>query len=158
MIASRAKTGILEIGRLRGGSTFVLASANQTVPIYSIDIDPKNDVELRRLFKEHGIGSNVELITGDSQKPLYPGIEKFDVLYIDGDHTLEGCANDIANWYDKLTVGGHMLFHDCFFGCEVQDAVLEFTSKHETTVVQTPYVGAEYWLNPTGSVAHLIKR
>jgi tRNA G46 methylase TrmB len=80
MIASRAKTGILEIGRLRGGSTFVLASANQTVPIYSIDIDPKNDVELRRLFKEHGIGSNVELITGDSQKPLYPGIEKFDVL------------------------------------------------------------------------------
>jgi precorrin-6B methylase 2 len=158
LVASRAKTGILEIGRRHGGSTFALACANPEVPIHSIDLEPADDDRLRGFFRSHGVGENVRLVVGDSQKTQYPEIETFDVLFIDGDHSYQGCTNDIYNWYDKLAVGGHMIFHDCYLGLEVQDAVLDFVAGHDVTMVQTPYIGAEWWSYPAGSIAHLIKR
>src|SRR5688572_9395947 len=43
MLSSRARRRILEIGRLHGGSTFLIACANSQAPIVSIDLKPKND-------------------------------------------------------------------------------------------------------------------
>jgi len=36
-----------------------------------------------------------------------------DVIFIDGDHTYEGCKADIDNWYSQMAKGGVMCFHDC---------------------------------------------
>jgi predicted O-methyltransferase YrrM len=158
-VARRAKTGIVEIGRFNGGSTFVLTSANPDIPIYSIDIAPKDDDRLKSYFRQENLGSNVELIVGDSRKK-YDHISHVDVLFIDGDHTYEGCMADIENWYDEVIPNGHILFHDSYLGSHgVQDAIVDFMKQHaELQVILSPYIGPAYWHWPAGSVCHLIKR
>jgi predicted O-methyltransferase YrrM len=157
-LAKRAKRGILETGRFHGGSCFLMSCSNGAIPIYSIDIDPKDDDLLRGFFRTYGVGENVELIVGDSQKTKYNQIEGYDILWIDGDHSYEGCTNDLENWYDGLEVGGHILLHDCYEGNEVKDSILDFMRKHpEVRAVNTPYRSKFYWHYPEGSIFHMIK-
>ena len=159
-VARRARRGIIETGRYNGGSCFLLACAAPDVPIYSIDLAPKNDALLRQKFAEHGVGAKVELIVGDSQKQKYPQIGTVDVLFVDGDHTYDGCMNDMVNWYGNLAVNGHLILHDSYLGhWGVQDAIADFMDLHpELQVVQSPFIGPHYWHYPAGSMAHLIKR
>ncbi len=158
MLASRAKRGIAETGRLRGGSTFLMACANPHVPIHSIDIAPKGDEQLQKFFERFGVGENVELIVGDSQRGDYPSIKEIDLLFIDADHSFEGCTADLENWFPKVVTGGHIVLHDCYFESPVQPAVIAFMERHDVEVIQSPYIGASHWRNPTGSLAHLRKR
>ena len=159
ILASRAKLGIVETGRFHGGSTFMLAWANRQVPIYSVDIEPQNDILLKSYFDQYNVGDNVDLIVGDSQHTKYSQVGLVDLLFIDGDHSYEGCSADLENWYPNLEVGGHIVLHDCYFGSPVQDAVLDFMARHPALEsIQSPYIHAEYWHLPAGSLAHLIKK
>ncbi len=36
-----------------------------------------------------------------------------DMIFIDGDHSLEGCYSDIIAWLPRLKKGGRMIGHDC---------------------------------------------
>lgn len=36
----------------------------------------------------------------------------YDIVYIDGDHSYEGCLRDMNAWKDKVKVGGFMYGHD----------------------------------------------
>lgn len=158
MLASRAKLGIVETGRFHGGSTFMLAWSNRDIPIHTVDIAPQNDELLKSYFAIHGIGANVDLIIGDSQRTKYTQVKEIDLLFIDGDHSYEGCTADLENWYPNLAVGGHIVLHDCYFGSPVQESVIDFMVRHpDLQAVQTPYVNPEYWHLPAGSLAHLIK-
>jgi predicted O-methyltransferase YrrM len=160
LVARRARVGIVETGRFNGGSCFVMAGAAPDVPLHSIDIAPQNDDRLRSLFLEHDVGRKVDLIVGDSQKAKYEQINAIDVLYIDGDHSYNGCMNDILNWYGHLLPNGHLILHDAYLGTHgVQDALIDFLSEHpELQVIQSPFIGASYWHYPAGSMAHFIKR
>ena len=158
MLASRATRGIVEIGRKKGGSLFVLAGANKAVPIYSVDIKPRNDARLRSVFQRHQIGNNVELIVGDSQTVKYPQIGEIDLLFVDGDHTYEGCLRDLENWWPNVATGGHIVVHDSYFPNPPQKAVLDFVSSHHVEIVLSPYIPATHWHHPTGSLAHIIKK
>ena len=157
-IARHSKVGIVEIGRMKGGSTFLFAAANDKTPIYSIDIAPRNDNYLCEQLAQHieGQGNNVHLITGDSQKTDYPEIASYDLLFIDGDHSYEGCKRDLDNWFPKLIPGGHILFHDCY-GEGVQRCIHEFISSYSCNVVRSPYQGPNYHLTDHGSIAHIVK-
>ena len=160
-VATHARTGILETGRFNGGSLFVMACAARAgLPIHSIDIDPRNDALLRDLLEQHCPAANVSLIVGDSQNTTYPEVGKVDLLFIDGDHTYEGCLADAENWYGHLEDHGHLLFHDSYLGTHgVQRAIADLMSRHpELQVIQSPFIGAAYWHYPAGSIAHLIKR
>jgi predicted O-methyltransferase YrrM len=161
VVASRARKGIVEIGRFNGGSAFVMACANSEVPIYSVDFAPKNDDLLRSYFAKFGVGKNVELIVGDSQHTKHPQVKEYDVLFIDGDHSYDGCTADINDWYPDLAVGGHLIFHDSYATDEhgVQKSVSDFLESHpELQVIQPPYISPFHWHYPTGSIAHFIKR
>jgi hypothetical protein len=35
-----------------------------------------------------------------------------DLVFVDGDHSIEGCKGDIVNWVTHLKPGGLMVFHD----------------------------------------------
>lgn len=158
-LASRCREGIVETGRFQGGSTFLMACANLSVPIYSIDIAPQNDAFLKEQFQKFSVGKNVELIVGDSQKTKYPQIKKFDMLFIDGDHSYQGCTNDLENWFGELSHGGHVVLHDCYAGCDVKESVIDFINKHrdEVQVIISPYKNRQHWFYPEGSFAHFIK-
>jgi predicted O-methyltransferase YrrM len=166
-VAGHVRKGIVETGRFNGGSSFVMACAAPDVPIHSIDMAPQDDVLLKELFAKTGVGQNVDLIVGDSQKTKYPQVGAVDLLFVDGDHSYEGCTNDLSNWYDNLATNGHLLVHDCYAGragpgdggSDVQLAVADFLNRHaELQVIQSPFIGPFYWNYPAGSIAHLIKR
>jgi predicted O-methyltransferase YrrM len=159
-VASHTRVGIIEIGRFNGGSCFLMSIAAPEVPIYSIDIAPRDDARLRTFFAANNVGSNVQLIIGDSRRTEYPQIGQADLLFIDGDHSYEGCLADLKNWYGRLVPGGHLVLHDCYTGSwGVQQAVLDFVADHpELESVQSPYIGPSYWRYPAGSIAHFVKR
>ena len=157
LITSMAKRGILEIGRFNGGSVFLMACANAAVPIYSIDIAPQDDARLREIFRTHGVGANVKLIVGDSQRERSPEVGSFDVLFVDGDHSYDGCTPDLENWFPVLERGGHILLHDNYQGSEVQQAIIDFLGRHKVRVIVPPYIPAQHWHLPLGSIVHLTK-
>jgi predicted O-methyltransferase YrrM len=160
-VARRARKGILETGRFNGGSLFVMAcAAPDGVPLHSIDIAPKDDARLGKFLARFCPQAKVELIVGDSQHGTFAQIGELDLLFIDGDHSYEGCRNDIANWYGHLVPNGHMLFHDSYLGSHgVQDAIMDFMQTHpELEIVTSPFIGAAHWHYPAGSIAHFIKR
>lgn len=160
-VTRRARHGIIEVGRFNGGSLFVMACATaNSVPIHSIDLEPQNDGFLQDRLDTFLGPTQVDLIVGDSQHQKYPHVGQVDILFIDGDHTYEGCLADIENWYENLMDHGHLLFHDSYLGTHgVQDAILDFMQDHpELEIVQTPMIGATYWHSAVGSIAHFIKR
>jgi len=159
-VARRVKHGAVEVGRYRGGSTFVLACAIPEAPIHSVDIKPQDDNALSQIFKRHRVGGNVRLIVGDG-KQKRDDVGEIDLLFIDGDHSYGGCMGDILAWYDNLLPNGHLVFHDSHLTRKygVQDAIMDFMDDHpELQVMLSPYMGQQYWNYPAGSLAHLIKR
>lgn len=70
----------------------------------------------------------------------------FDFVFIDGDHTYDGCFNDIVAWYSKVKDGGILSGHDYFehtsaykFG--VIEAVNDFVNQN--TEIGKIYVSNE---------------
>lgn len=157
MLAARAKIGIVETGRFNGGSAFLMACANPGVPIYSIDLEPQNDALLLELMARLEVGANVQLIVGDSQKAKYQQIGGFDLLFIDGDHSYQGCTNDLENWYPDLAPGGHLLLHDSYDASPVMDACIDFAARRAPIVHVSPYKHANHTTHPAGSMAHFQK-
>jgi len=159
-LGQRVKKAIVEVGRFNGGSTFLLACACVAHPIHSIDIAPKDDALLQSLFRQHGVGANVRLIVGDSQHGTFEGTGEYDLLFIDADHSREGCAADIQNWFGNLEPGGYIVFHDSYLDGEgAQEAICDFMeSQNDLQIIASPLIGTSYWRNPTGSMACFRKR
>jgi predicted O-methyltransferase YrrM len=155
--AQEASLGIVEVGRFHGGSTFLLACANPSVPIWSVDVDPQDDGLLGKLLAESHVGRNVELIVGDSQRDELPEIGSFDLLFVDGDHSYEGCLADLEQLVPRLAPNGQIVLHDCYAESAVQRAVLDFTRGTELEVVRSPRIPRRHWFTPFGSLAHFTK-
>jgi predicted O-methyltransferase YrrM len=157
ILAERSKEGIVETGRFHGGSTFTMACANPVAPIWSIDIAPQNDEKLTSVFKAQSVGNNVSLIVGDSQHSRYDQIGRFDLLFIDGDHSYEGCTADLENWFPLLSPGGHVVLHDSYYGQPVMDAVSDFFLTVPNSPMIPAFRGSQHWRHHAGSMAHFIK-
>ena len=68
-----------------------------------------------------------------------------DLIYIDGDHTYEGCLSDIENWYPKVKKGGFLTGDDYIrtvdpvgIVYEVKKAVGHFALKNNLEVYEIP--------------------
>lgn len=116
----------VELGVDKGKSLSVARMvAGFNVRVYGIDLreDPKVP--------------NTIFIQDDSTKVKFHN--KVDVLFIDGDHTYEGCKADIDNWYPQMAKGGVMLWHDCDATSPgVEKAVAEFAEEHNLEVFYAP--------------------
>jgi len=76
----------------------------------------------------------------------------FDLVYIDGDHTFEGCSKDIEVWYPKVKAGGFLMGDDyriyggrtpgVTFG--VIEAVQEYSRKNKLKFYLLPNYGWAY--------------
>lgn len=119
LVRSLEEPRVAEIGRYRGGSTFLLAAAGARV--VSIDNDRAGQSEyapaLARALARYGLRDRVDIVLDDSG--TYPVAEEsFHVVFVDGDHTYEGVRTDFEHWWPALPPGGHMLFHDAYFADE----------------------------------------
>lgn len=99
-IASLQEGLYLEIGVYKGRSLWAAAQvAKPGVELWGIDELPNPKIP------------NTNFIRGDSKKVKWN--KKIDVLFIDGDHTYEGCKADIEKYAPFVKPGGCILFHDC---------------------------------------------
>ena len=112
---------VCEIGRFKGGSTILIASAlPERAHLFSYDLHAavETDVpgahldgELRNVLARYGLESRVDLVVGDSHT-VEPPAELLSLLFIDGDHSYDGVRADWRHWRDRVAPGGHLLFHD----------------------------------------------
>ena len=68
--------------------------ANRDVPIWSIDLGPRDDVRLRTLLEHERVGANVDLLVGDldAMTRYYRDAVTLQVLSADGDTATLGRA------------------------------------------------------------------
>jgi predicted O-methyltransferase YrrM len=112
---------VAEIGRFKGGSTMVLASALPPgVELWSYDFHvalrpdmpgEQLDEELRAALVRFGLDGKVHLLVADSRTAEPPPGE-LALLFIDGDHSYDGARGDFDRWSAFVRPGGHVLFHD----------------------------------------------
>ncbi len=122
-LARRVARGaaVVEIGRFKGGSTLMLASAlPEGAELWSYDLHvalrpdltgPQLDGELESALDRYGLGERVRLVVGDS-RTAEPPPRAPEVVFIDGDHSYEGARADYERWSPLVAPGGHVLFHD----------------------------------------------
>ena len=146
---SKPAARILEIGRWRGGSTFLFAVASdQDSIVTSIDIAPQDDELLQIALKKNNLAHKVELLTGNSQtatpRPVF-----YDLILVDGDHSYEGAARDYELWKKAVKPGGHLAFHNAARGRPFTNAVpsllrlmQEITAREKEYYQRRPDVGS----------------
>lgn len=114
----------LEVGVDKGKSlSIVRMVAKEGVLVYGVDLrlDPK--VPKTTFLRGDSVG--IAQLWGDENG------QEISVLFIDGDHSYEGCKRDIDAWYPHMKKDGVMLFHDCDESSPgVQQAVAEFVNNH----------------------------
>lgn len=91
---------VLEIGAYSNGCTY--AFANICKKVVSIDLVHRSTERF----------NNVTYITGNSHEVRNDISGKFDVIFIDGDHTYDGVKKDFELYSDLINKGGIICFHD----------------------------------------------
>lgn len=116
LLASRPPTALLEIGTATGGSFFLMCqAAAPDAHLATLDLHSPS-ADLIRSFARGG--QTVTPLEGDSRDPatraridgLFP--DGVDVLFINGDHTLDGVTADFDAYETLLRPGGLVVFHD----------------------------------------------
>ncbi len=122
---------VVEIGSWKGKSTFCLAKGLNSGQIFAIDpFDSSGEEESNRVYKKfnkgknllrqfernmenYGLHTKVTPLKGYS-KNFVNFFHNIDFLFIDGDHSIEGCLFDYENYSNKIPKGGLIAFHDFY--------------------------------------------
>lgn len=114
-IASKTKGDIVEIGRYKGGSLVLMSISSPISKIYSIDISNKYNRIALNLCKKFAIPtSRYKIITDNSINIASQWKESVDLLFVDGDHNVDGVYNDLISWIPHIKIGGIVMVHDYF--------------------------------------------
>ena len=104
---------VVEIGTDYGLSTFAMAYAirwHVKRKVFTFDIRPDTVINARERAKRLGI-ETIEFIEGTSFKAADHGYN-FCFAYIDGNHSYQGCYDDLCNLAPLMHEKGIMLCHD----------------------------------------------
>ena len=94
------KGDILEIGRAAGGSTLLILGASSDRRITSIDRDPFHSKFAQIVFDRPDVKQRLNLKIQSSREKIEN--KKFNMMFIDGDHSYEGVCHDIAMYWNSL--------------------------------------------------------
>jgi len=162
-LARNAQSGpFAEIGRFKGGSTMVLATAlPEGIELWSYDLHvawrpdlpgAAFDKELSGALERYGLAHKVHLVVADS-RTVDPPPAPLELLFVDGDHSYDGARADFERWGAFVRPGGHLLFHDAVdtgrYG-NTYPGVVRLMGEIEPDAWE-PQPGA-------GSIAHFVKR
>jgi predicted O-methyltransferase YrrM len=123
--AAAATTGrgaIVEIGSWQGRSTIWLASGARQAGQRVVAIDPHagshEDPSARTfdIFRTNleraGLAGQVEVMVMTSADAARKVEGPLELLFVDGDHSLEGAARDADLWLPRVLPGGGVMLHD----------------------------------------------
>jgi MMP 1-O-methyltransferase len=120
---------ILEIGCWKGKSTYCLAEglvSGQVIVIDPFDatgengskeIYQKNLVggplieQFRKMMIELKVLNKIRIVQGLSDQ-FVGQFQNINMLFIDGNHSIEWCQHDFLNYSPELLPSGYLLFHD----------------------------------------------
>jgi len=139
---------ILELGvGTKGQSTQIFLSAleeNENGRLFSIDINVRRSIYERI---EDRFGKYWTMIIGDSHSQIvYNQVKdiKFDLIFIDGDHSYEGVKKDFEMYVPLLKDGGLLLMHDTI---NAHEGVKDFWKE-----IKYPKVNLEFGKSYKGSI------
>jgi predicted O-methyltransferase YrrM len=150
---------VVEIGRFRGGSTFLLATALKRGILHSYDIATRQgrdgadlDRQLSAALERYGLSERVVLHVADSRS-AEPPERPIELVFIDGDHREEGVRADFERWSAFLAPGGSLVFHDAV-------DTPDFVSPYESGPARAAAgVGKGFERREAaGSLAHFVRR
>lgn len=103
-ISNKPNIRVMEIGFNAGHSADVFLKNNPTLTLTSFDIGIHDYVETAKGYIDAVYPDRHTLILGDSQKTVPAYLEnskgnKFDIIFIDGDHTYEVAKADMENCF-----------------------------------------------------------
>ncbi|HEY6012741.1 MAG TPA: class I SAM-dependent methyltransferase [Candidatus Limnocylindrales bacterium] len=109
-----AKDGdVLEVGSAYGYSTCALALAARSVTAVDPHLTHGSEGDLRRNLRAYGVQDKVDVRVGYSQDVLPQlAFYRYDLVWIDGDHTAEVVEHDVRWALKLLKPGGHLACHD----------------------------------------------
>jgi predicted O-methyltransferase YrrM len=177
---------IVEYGRFKGFSTYALASALRFLESgwqepdchkqrpdkqYAewekpkarklISIDPVQTPEATQIIEQNGLSKYVDFITARSLEVELTGLA--DIIFIDGDHSFEGCISDVFRVVPKnLKPGGYFILHD-YFGwydqnnknnSPIKKAVdaIKAQGRYESVLMDTGYMSFVVFRNPNPAI------
>lgn len=124
----------LEIGIYAGGTIRFLKENSNYANFTGIDLfeDFKPSDDNTHIWKNYTIEQvqealgkdRVELFKGDSSlilRALQNGNKKFDIIFIDGNHTYSATKSDFESALPLLKNGGYIIFHNCSPGLTQED-------------------------------------
>lgn len=107
---------IVNIGAGAGTSGLAFAESRPDARVFTVDISPGGPLggleNERNAFAGTGLTLPTQIL-GDSQAvgKAWDG-PQIDLLFIDGDHSYEGCLGDLVAWREHVWTGGLIVFHD----------------------------------------------
>lgn len=108
-----AKDGdILEIGSAYGYSTCALALVANSVVAVDPHLTHGSEGELYANLMAYGVRYKVDIRVGYSQEVLPQLEDRYDLVWIDGDHSAETVEHDVTWALKLLKPGGHLACHD----------------------------------------------
>lgn len=113
----------LEVGVFGGGTIFKLKNLTSKTHFTGVDLFEDFEVSNDNTHKSGTypmtevsklLGTDrVNLIKGDSTKVLPTLTDKFDFIFIDGNHSYKGTMDDFDNAVKLLAPNGQIAFHNC---------------------------------------------
>jgi predicted O-methyltransferase YrrM len=124
---------IVEIGSWQGKSTYCLAMGLRSGALHAIDpfnADSGEDTDSEGAYKEkkgnrdllaqfkqnmqeRNVLNKIVVRQGYSQQ-FHQAFDTIDLLFIDGDHSINGCSLDFELYAPKVPAGGLIAFHDYY--------------------------------------------
>ncbi|WP_257666864.1 class I SAM-dependent methyltransferase [Parapedobacter tibetensis] len=124
---------VVEIGSWKGKSTYCISKGLKSGKIYAIDpfnADAGLDVGSQKEYtdnkgvedllvnfnntmKRFGVHKKIVVKKGYSTQ-FHKDFNRIDFLFIDGDHSIEGCKTDFDLYSPKIVSGGFIAFHDFY--------------------------------------------
>ena len=108
LIQKNKFTTMAEVGVRDGRTTFHLLDQNPYLTIYAIDnnISQFYNDTIKKKYEERLIP-----IQGNSSL-MVDKIPMVDIIFIDADHSYQGCSKDIVAYRNKIKKGGLLTGHD----------------------------------------------
>jgi hypothetical protein len=101
--------------------------------------------------------SNIKKHKGTSISYLQSCTEKFDFIYIDGDHEYEGCKKDLLEAYKKVKNGGWLMGHDYEMNMNKANTVYNFGVRKAVDEFCKEFSQIIYAMGNDGCVSYAIK-